>query len=92
MLDVAASTRRPTGSNDRRSPLPLPMWPTVLESAYERSYQIYDLEGGINGCSKEDIDTFKSQDKNVNGVYYLFRNRLVSLHDCSLNGRGSSDN
>ena len=52
----------------------------------------YDFEGGINGCSKEDIDTFKSQDKNVDCAYYLFRNRLVSLHDCSLNGRGSSDN
>ena len=26
---VEDSTRRPTGSNDRRSPL-LPMWPTIL--------------------------------------------------------------
>ena len=56
------------------------------------SFQIFGLEGGINGCSKEDVDTFESENKNVDGLYYLFCNRLVGLHDFSLNGRGSSDN
>jgi hypothetical protein len=72
--------------------LPLSMWPTVLERAYEHSYQIYDHEKGIYGCSKQDVDTFRSENKNLNGLYYLLRNGLVGLHDFSLNGRGSSDN
>ena len=31
---VEGSTRSPTGSNDRRSPLPLSMWPIVLDRAF----------------------------------------------------------
>jgi hypothetical protein len=70
---------------------PLSMWPTVLERAYEHSYQIYDL-GKVYNCSEEDFDTFKSENKNFDGLYNLFRNGLVGLHNLSLNIRGSSDN
>jgi hypothetical protein len=65
-----------TCSADGRSlRFPLSMWPTVLECAYENSFQIYCRTDGYPD------DDIKDQNRSADGVYDVFRYGFAGRHD-----------
>jgi hypothetical protein len=68
-----------TSNGDARSTIPSSMFPTVLERAYENSYQVVggfvDETGEVNWNIIHDYN--KNQDRNADGLFYLFRRGLV---------------
>ena len=67
------------GSNnddDGKTIIPLPLWPIILERAYERSSDISHL-------SSDD----RKKKKNATGIYYLLREVLEVLCQRSVDGQ-----
>ena len=60
-------------ANGRSLRFPLSIWPTVLERAYEISFQMY--------CIEHYTDDIKNQNRSADGVYDLFRYGFAGRHD-----------
>ena len=59
--DAVELLTKVAGSDDR--PIPLSLWPTILERAYEKSYDIYSEDHNYEDSKKEE--------KDATGMYYL---------------------
>jgi hypothetical protein len=67
--------------NDSRS-VPISLWPTILERAYEKSHQIYEEPYSKNPTKKE---------KNATGLYYLLREGPALFGRSELGSGGDGD-